>query len=153
MPFFKNNKQNLGAFLCLLAGFSILGSCKGSDNLNIYYENCSDVNEKVSVETYLDGKLIDTRDVIKGDTLVKMDNLKLKLSDIGDTVKLQFRIQGKGYHSECNFSKNAITQNSWVHVNLREILFRKGDQVPGQVLEKDSLIEKEFYCELVQNPK
>lgn len=153
MSLIKAYIQTRLAQTCFLAGILILGSCKGSENLNIYYENISDVNEKVSVETYLDGKLIDTRVVSKGDTMVKMDNLKLKMSDIGDTVNLQFRIQGKGYHSECNFSKKGITQNSWVHVNLREILFKKGDHIPGQVLEKDSIMEREFYCELVQNRK
>lgn len=40
-----------------------------------------------------------------------------------------------------------------MHVNLNEIVFKKGDQVPGKILDKDSIMEREFYCELLNTPR
>ena len=153
MFFFNNNSLNCLASLCLLAGTLILGSCQHSKSINIYYENSSDVNEKISLETFLNGKLIDTRVVNRGDTLIKMSNLSLNLDNIGDTFRLQFSVPEKSYKTECAFSTKELKEGSWIHVNLREIMFHKGDQIPGGVLAKDSIMDGDFYCELVQNPK
>lgn len=128
-------------------------SCKNSKSLNIYYENGSDINSEVIIETFLEDNLIDNRTVRRGDTLIHWELLSIKLPKSDDSIRLRFKVPETNYNSECTISKSQISSKTWLHVALKEVVFKKGDRIPGKILEKDSIMERKFYCELVNTPR
>jgi hypothetical protein len=117
--------------------------------LTISLENSSSVNRKIVIETLLGVNTIDKREVVKGENVVNFESFNLALPNNTDSVCLQFKVLGTNYVTKCNFLQSQIKKRSWVHVNFSEVLFRKGYKLFERILDKDTVIERRFYCELM----
>ena len=125
-------------------------NCKTRNReITISIENSSHIQKKIVVESLLNGHSIDKRDVVKGENTVHLESFKIPISNNQDSISIAFKVLGTQYNAKCNFSPKQITNATWIHVNLNEIVFKKGYEYNGRILEKDTIIEKFFYCELV----
>lgn len=136
--------------LCLVF---LVQFCNCSDNkLLIGYENNSAYNDDIVIKTIISNQEVYS-DTVRRNTHTSAIKFwrDIELSDvIGDTI---YFIMGKG-NDEYLSDKITLAENSlkdkWLHVNFTEMLFRKGDDFYGTVLEADTIIERSFYCELVE---
>lgn len=45
--------------------------------------------------------------------------------------------------------REKLTPKTWVHVGLSEVIIKKGHELLGEILSKDSVIHYEFYSEII----
>ena len=125
--------------------------CHSNETLDIYIENGSLSQKTIPLEIYLDGKLVKEVDVTRKDNIVSSKHVQLLLPETNE-VKLIFKIPQTEWKTECVFKKGELSKKTWIHVALSELEFKKGYQYMGRTLERDTVVERKFYCELVDSP-
>ncbi|MCS3798752.1 hypothetical protein GGD38_004122 [Chitinophagaceae bacterium OAS944] len=74
-----------------------------------------------------------------------MVELPVKVS----SVILKFVIRKTGDSTSCALTSEMLSTEPIVHVNFNEIIFKKGFDYPGHVLQNDSVVKREFYAEVI----
>lgn len=141
MILLKHLVVTLLLFICL--------SCNSIKKINIYIENSSMVKDEVTVETYLDGQLCDSRVVKRGESTIHWEHVTLDLPIGKDSFSVAFKIPRTQYYTTCQINKKDLTKETWVHVNLSEVLFKKGYTYYTGILERDTIVSRGFFCEIL----
>ncbi len=135
-------------FFCLLALNQF--SCKrGADNITVLIENNSDIKPVIEIVTMVNDSLFAKQLIRRNNERVSYTEFTITKPIKGDVLKLKFFIVGEKDTTSCNIIKDSIKKKATVHVNFNEVLFKKGDRYKGFVLDKDTIIKKEFYSEVM----
>lgn len=121
---------------------------KGND-IVVLFENNSDVDSIINIETYIDDDFYKSVQVKRDTTRVRYEELLIKPPTEKKNVKLLFVIGKSKDTASCIVYKPVLNKKSYVHVNFNELLFKKGFNYLGQMLQKDSIVRKNFYCEII----
>ena len=117
--------------------------------ITIAIENNSDIKTNIEVSTYLDDSLIDKR-LIKRDTFnVSFSIFKMTVQTGKKSSIVKFELSNSGQKAECRIKPDSINNNSVIHVNYIETLFKKGYQYKSKILNKDTVVREELYCEVM----
>jgi hypothetical protein len=133
----------------LIFFFSIfISSCASHPKfIELDIENSSDVRPVINMEIYREDKLF-RKEIVRKYNVARFTELRIQ--NIPDTLFLRFVIPQTKEETSCEILKKNIDKNfATVHVNLTEILFKKGDTYKGSILDKDSIMKRNFYCEVM----
>jgi hypothetical protein len=145
-----NIDKNMKKLIILICMFSIICGCSESihRSISIQFENNSDLDTVLTINTYLNGRDVKT-------TRVRRDSLKI--NDASENIivnesadkKMEFRfiIQSTHDTASCFVSPQQIGKLKYIHVNFVTTVFEKGFVIFDRVLDKDSVVHHEFYCE------
>jgi hypothetical protein len=130
-----------------------LYACKSdSKKIQIWFENNSDRSSVVEVSTYINDSLIDIRKVQQDSISDRVRAFDVKV--IGDKFKktsnLKFVLSGSNDETSCLINIDSMGKNKLVHVNYVERLLKKGYIINSDTLKQDSVVRKEFYCEILK---
>lgn len=139
--------NKLITIVCLLYFFC---SCDESKSISIpiRFENNSGLDTLLIINTYVNGRNVKS-------TPVKRDSLKINdasaIIDLKPDQELEFRFIIQSTHDTaiCKISSRQIEKLGYIHVNYVKTIFEKGFVVYGRILDKDSLVHHEFYCEAI----
>lgn len=137
--------------LIILTLFTL--GCRKDRFINVYLENSSETIPVLTVATYINGSYYNTIRVKKNTSAINWANYQLLLPSNKDSVQIMFVIPENNCRTACILLRDSLTSRSWMHVNYNEVLFRKGDQYYGYILSKDTVVEKNFYCEVTNNKR
>jgi hypothetical protein len=136
----------IGCVFCFLSG------CHGFESksipIPIRFENNSDLDTLLTIDTYVNGRNIKS-------TSVRRDSLKindaLTIIEINPDKELEFRFTIQSTHdtASCRISPLQVEKLGYIHVNFVKTIFKKGFVVFGRILDKDSIAHQEFYCEAI----
>lgn len=136
----------------ILFSISFLYGCGTSAKRSIIirFENNSDLDTVLTIDTYLDGQNIKS-------TSVKRDLLNIYDTSVNISVKgvekqkveLQFIIESTHDTASCIISPQQADRLGYIHVNFVKKVFEKGYLVFDKILDKDSVVHRDFYCELI----
>jgi len=132
--------------------FFLLCSCKSNSRvLNVWIENNSDANKNIEISTYVNDSLIDKRSITKDSIADRVSIFKvdLKFPDTTRRCVLKFVSSSRGEETSCLVIADSLNKRTLAHVNYVERLFKKGDEYNFIVLKKDTVVRKEFYCEML----
>lgn len=136
--------------------FICLCSC-GSDkeNISVWIENNSDVNREIEVSTYLNDSLVDKRYIEKDSIADRVASFKIDLKLAGKKKESKFKFVSSidQDQTSCVVNLDSINKSTLLHVNYVRRLLRKGYHFNNDTLKSDSIIRKEFYCELIKGNK
>lgn len=122
---------------------------KTTNKMAICIENNSDVDSVVNIKTLVNGKFYKLVPVKRNFTIVHFERFFIEFPAKTNNVELTFVVDRSKDTAKCIIHKDSLTAKSCIHVNFNETVFRKGNQIYDQILQKDSLIQKAFYCEIV----
>lgn len=124
-------------------------SCRNIEkSINVLIENNSDLNEKIDVAIYVNDSLVDNRSVNRNSIADSFLPFKIGIENEDKKVVLKF-ILSENEMTSCIVNADSICERTLVHVNYVEKLFKKGYEFNKTVLLKDSIIRKDFYCEIM----
>jgi hypothetical protein len=127
-------------------------SCKQTANdVTIAMENNSDIKPCIKIATYVNGNFYDTTNVCRSKGTVSYKKIIVKNLLHFKNPILKFFILNDIDTSICNIITDSIKNGVTVHINYNEILFKRGDSYYGRILEKDTVVKKEFYSEVMYN--
>lgn len=141
--------KKLWFFLCLVTILSELSCKNSSDNITVLMENNSDMKPIIEIITNVNDTLYAKHVVKRNKERVSYTEFTITKPVKWDVIKLKFFINGEMDTTLCSVIKDSIKKNTTVHVNFNEVLFKKGDSYKGYVLDKDTIIKKEFYSEVI----
>jgi len=132
--------------LCCL--FCFLSGCDRlkSRSIPIRFENNSGLDTLLIIDTYVNGRNLKS-------TPVRRDSLKINYAsaivNINSDQELVFRfiIQSTKDTASCRVLPQQIEKLGYIHVNFVKTVFEKGFVIFGRILDKDSIVHQEFYCE------
>jgi len=75
----------------------------------------------------------------------------MELADNRKHSVIQFKIPNTNVVTACTIVPDSLTSRSVIRVYLIETLFRKGWQYKNITLDKDSVVRREFTCEVLYN--
>lgn len=126
-----------------------LCNCKSNEEtIAIWIENNSDMKNRIEVTTYLNDSIIDKREIIKDSIADKVLPFRIKLPSLRTQAVFKFVIPGNE-ETRCLVKPDSINNKTLLHVNYVEKVFKKGSQFNKAILQKDSIIRKEFYCDIM----
>lgn len=132
--------------------FALLASCGPSKKtLEVWIENSSDLHDSIEVLTYLDDSLMDKR-IVRRDSIADAYSPFLIDYNMSGNKKehvLRFAIPDLQKQTSCLISTDSVAKGVWIHVNHVEQVWRKGRQIENEVLERDSVYDNSFYCEII----
>jgi hypothetical protein len=134
-------------FLTLLG----LSSCKRhKEHISIWIENNSDLNSYMEFSTYIDDSLVDKRKINKDSIADNIQPFGVEFTP-GKYKILIFRFVSsiRGESVRCVVNIDSISKSSLLHVNYVYRVLRKNPLVDQPDLQKDKLLRKDFYCELI----
>ncbi|MEO8712273.1 MAG: hypothetical protein ABI405_09135 [Parafilimonas sp.] len=129
-----------------------LGGCnKRSDKyLLVYFENNSDVDTSLIIDTYLNGNIYKSVNVRRDFLKVYDDSLQIPVEKKrSEGLRLMFIIKSLHDTTVCTVANEKIDSVYYIHVNIVKTVFQKGFIVFDKTLDKDSLAYSSFYCELI----
>lgn len=124
---------------------------KNTNRVAVYLENSSDVDSVVYIKTFINDKFFKVVPVKRITTVVKYEKLIVELPVKMDSVTLKFAISKTGDSTSCVLNSEMLSAGSPVHVNFKEIIFKKGFDYLGHILKNDSVVKREFYSEVFKN--
>jgi len=128
-----------------------LPSCKkDKQTIRVWIENNSTINNNLEVRTYLNDSLLDTRNIQKDSVADRVKPFEISYNSTGKILNVSFVIVGTNEKTSCSINIDSLTPRSLVHMNYVEKGFKKGDQYNNAILQTDSIIDKRFYCEIMQ---
>ncbi|HEY1201775.1 MAG TPA: hypothetical protein VGE79_12370 [Niastella sp.] len=116
-------------------------------------ENNSETLPAITVSTYVNGSLYNTQQVEHDSASIRWKSFRLALPADGDSINMMFTIAESSSKTACTIIRKDLTSKSWIHVNYSEVLFKKGDQYFDHVLDRDSIVERKFYCEVTDSKR
>lgn len=129
----------LCVFICL--------SCQNKQ-IKISLENTSKVSDSINIDIELDNKLLKNVWVKKGKETITYEKLNIDYPSNKTEVQLNFKLKSTGETTGIIVKRDSITQYALVNVNFIEIVFFKGFKLGTRVLDKDSLVKREFYSDV-----
>lgn len=115
--------------------------------IKVFIENSSDIKPVINVEIYSNNKLY-RREAIKKSNITNFT--EFSIDNIPDSLVLRFILLETKEETICKvLSKNIHKGHASVHVNFSEVLFKKGDMYKSIKMEKDSIVKRIFYCEVM----
>ena len=141
--------KQLWFFLCLTTILSELSCKNSSDNITVLMENNSDMKPIIEIITNVNDTYYAKHVVKRNKEKVSYTEFTITKPVKWDVIKLKFFINGEMDTTLCSVIKNSVKKNTTVHVNFNEVLFKKGDSYKGYVLDKDTIIKREFYSEFI----
>lgn len=120
------------------------------ESISVWIENNSDVKNRIEVATYLNDSLVDRREIIKDSIADRILPFRIKLPSLRTQTVFKFVVSGSG-EAMCSVNPDSINHRTLLHVNYVERIFRKGSWLNNTILQKDSFIRQEFYCEIMTN--
>jgi hypothetical protein len=132
----------------------IVASSSGSSKkqIKVFIENASDGRQSIEVGIYLNGSLMDTKRVDRDTLKISYASLDLNLPGGSKQSVIQFKIPKSGEVAECSIDPDSLSQHSRVRVVLIETVFKKGWRFNTVTLDKDSIVRKDFDCQVIYNP-
>lgn len=128
-----------------------LVSCNQNKTLNIFIENGSASQKTIPVEVYVNDSLYKIVTVNQGENVIRSKHIGVLIS-ASTITKVGFKISNTEYGTQCSVKPRSLTNKTWMHVALSEIVFKKGYKYGDRILDKDTMLKKDFYCELVDQP-
>jgi len=141
--------NKLGIFLYLIIILSGFSCNNRSDIITVLVENNSDIKPIIEIVTNVNDTLYARHMVKRNKEKVDYTEFTITKPVKWDVINLKFFINGEMDTTSCSVIRDSIKKNATVHVNLNEVLFKKGDSYKGHALDKDTLIKKEFYSEVI----
>lgn len=132
--------------------FVIGFGCNNRNTVHVYVENGSASQKELPVEVYVDDVLNRSVNVKKGTSTPRSKHIAILFPELKDSFSLKFRVANTREETECMIYRDSLTEGKWVSVILHETLLRKGWDIGGRVLTKDSIVEHSFSCGLVSQP-
>jgi hypothetical protein len=129
--------------------FILAGCFTKRSEVVVYMENNSDLDSVINIKTLINGKFYKVVPVKRNTIAVKLVPLIVKFPDKMDTVKLTFINSNRGDSSSCVVRREILSPKTWVHVNFNQVVFRKGRRFYDRILERDTLMGREFYSEII----
>jgi hypothetical protein len=136
-------------FIIFVLAFINSQSKQSFENISIYFENNSDLEKSIFIDTYINEKFYRTVSVRNLDNVydtslqIHFDKSKLKY------LHFMFIVPSSNDTAKCVISVQEINKINHVHVNLVKAVFQKGFDYAGRVLTKDSVVHKIFYSEVL----
>jgi hypothetical protein len=131
----------------------LLSSCGSSRSrtIPIWIENSSNANRVIQIATFVDDSLYDIRSVYRdsiADRILPFNAiLKSPKNKSGWTFK--FKNEDTKEETACIVPEDSISNISFLHVNYVEMIYKKGFDVNGIILMKDSVVKRSFKCQPV----
>lgn len=122
---------------------------KKTNRIAVYLENNSDVDSVVHVKAFINDKLYKVVSVKRITTVVKYEKLIVELPVKMDSVILKFVISKTDDSTSCVLNSGMLNAESSVHVNFNEVIFKKGFDYLGHILQNDSVVKRKFYSEVI----
>jgi predicted transcriptional regulator len=142
----KNTIKCYVVTFCLLTTFF---GCK-KKQIEIIIENSSNVTDSLSINVMLENKLIFKNIHVKRDrNKITFEVLRIDFPKGKTTASLNFTLNNTGEMTQSLVSRDSIKQKATVHVNFLEVRFLKGFALGTKVLQKDSIVRREFYSEVI----
>jgi hypothetical protein len=137
-------------FLILILFFCFQNCTHKNNEIKIYLENSSNVAKTITVTTFINNRKVDERTVAKDTIADRFRTFNVKLLETDkNPVEIAFRLGGRTETTSCIINPDSI-KNVTVHVNFVETLFKKGYQYESKVLDTDTIVRKDFYCEILK---
>jgi hypothetical protein len=127
---------------------AIMISCNyNNKSVKVFIENSSDVNPEVNIEIYSNNKFL-RKEVVRISNTVNFTVFDIK--SIPDSLILKFILLETKEETGCMVLKTNIhNKYASVHVNFSEVLFKNGDIYKSVKLNKDSIVKRIFYSEIM----
>lgn len=139
-------------FYFLFIPLIFLSSCEKNKKLvNVWIENDSNINNRIEFSTFLNDSLIDKR-IIERDSVadrISTFKVELKLKDVKEQWKFRVVASVNGQETVCKVYADSINKVALLHVNYVERVIRKGNIIYQDTLKYDSIVQKQFYCEVM----
>ena len=136
----------IGLVIILLTACSI----PNKKEVTVYFENNSDMDSILTIKTYLNDTFYKTIQVRRNRSKIYDTSLIVSYEQVNNnSLKLKFMVDNKQDSTSCLLPVAEKDTVSYVHVNFLTIVFKKGYVVYEKTLERDSVVEHQFYCELV----
>ena len=136
--------------LTYLILFTLAGCfTKRTNSVVVYMENNSDMDSVINIKTLLNGKFYKVVPVKWNATVIKFVPLIVEFPDKMDSITLTFLNINRGDSTSCVVHRKILNPKTWVHVNFNEVIFKKGSKYYDEILSKDSLVNYEFYSEII----
>ncbi len=115
--------------------------------IKVFIENSSDVKPVVNIEIYSNNKLYRKEVINKSNTT---NFTEFTIDNIPDSLFLKFILLETKEETICMVLKKDIHKGyASVHVNFSEVLFKRGDMYKSIKLDKDSIVKRIFYSEVM----
>ncbi|MCP9749776.1 hypothetical protein [Ferruginibacter sp. HRS2-29] len=125
-------------------------SCNNSSGyITVLLENNSDTRPAIEIVTNVSDTLYAKHIVKRNKEQISYTEFKITQPVKWDEIKLTFFVNGGLDTASCSIVRDSIKKNTTVHVNLNEVLFKKGDSYNGYTLDKDTVVKKQFYSEVI----
>ena len=135
---------------CIFCIIFFFYSCFDKDKvIKIAIENNSDLKHSIEISTYLGDSLIDKRMIKRDTSKVSFSNFEVNLSKAEGKKEFSFIVTGSNERTNCIVFLDSLDKTALLHVNYLEVLFKKGYQYKSEILTKDTVVQKEFYCEIM----
>jgi hypothetical protein len=139
-------KHNLYSILYLL----ILFSCNNKpQKISIWMENGSDVKEEVSVSISINGTPIDTILIRRDSIADKFQLFYMNIPADNKSVSFLFNVIGTKEEAICIVQPDSLSDESFIHVNFSEVLFKKGYLYNSTILLKDTIVERKLFAKIL----
>lgn len=138
--------RNLWVFILLA-----ISSCRSNKRLNIYIENGSASQKVIPVQVYINDSLTTIVNVTQFENKISSKHVSIQLGN-DKLLRIGFKIPNTSYETECVIKPADLSSKSWLHVGYGETVLPKGFNYYGKILAKDTMVERRFYCELVELP-
>ncbi len=112
-------------------------------------ENNSDIKPAIEITTSVNDSFYAVHTVKCVKEKITNTNFIITTPIKWDIIKLKFSINGYLDTSICNIIRDSVKNEIVVHVNLNEILFKKGWNYKSYILDKDTIVQKQFYSEVM----
>jgi hypothetical protein len=123
--------------------------CK-TKHIEIIIENSSDISDSISIDVMLDSAVLYKNISVKKDKeKLKFESVNIDFPENKTDVRLNFRMNNTGELTGSTVIKDSIKQKAIIHVNFLEVRFLKGFELGTRVLDKDSIVRREFYSEII----
>lgn len=137
--------------LFLLILFFAFENCSHKTNeIKIYFENNSDIAKSITVLTFINNRQVDKRAVIRDTIADRFQAFSVKPQETDKPpYKITFKLSGRIETTTCVINPDSI-KDARLHVNFVEELFKKGNQYESRILDNDTIVRKDFYCEILR---
>ena len=141
------NKNTFLVFLMIIAS-----SCgNGKKTVKVFIENASDARQSIDVAIFLNGTLVDTKRVDRDTLKITYASFDLNMPDDRKQSTIEFKIPKTGEVAACAIDPDSLTQHSRIRTVLIETVFKKGWLYATGILDRDSIVRKEFDCQVLYN--
>ena len=134
----------------------LICSCKSNSSvLNVWIENNSDENKNIEISTYVNDSLVDKRNITKDSIADRISTFKVDLNfpSVPKRYVVKFVSSPFGEETSCLLIADSLNKRTLMHVNYVKRLFKKGNELDNRILMKDTVVRKEFYCEILYHAR